>query len=842
MSTHTPITPSWYYDDLRFHFSVFTRGILRVMPPVLYCIGTLFALLAWFDTGNIRLHYAGVLVGLFLLDSFFSHNKADRAISELPHNTGARVNIAPSVTPRCFRIVEQSMDRARVLHSPFSLTLCEELVRRFSYALELLELNASDLQVHLETLYQDISGESNEHILQEIQTLFLAGFESADKEHKQYLDESDLFVALLENQITPLARFFSAFDISGLDLRFALSAARYRGGWGRKFTMRTIILHRVRGSGMSSRRRMNRAWTSRTTPFLDTISQDISYLALRDEVGFLVGHEHEYRRIIKTLTRPAMNNVLLVGDPGAGKETLVHRLAYQIAHDSVPRPLFDKRVVEISVHTLLAGTKTEGDMMKEVVHMLDEIRAAGNVVLYIPDIHLVVKSSLRQITAADALLSSFRGGGFQVIATTYTEDYTRYIESQSSFRDTFEMVHVEEISEVEALRVLIYISRILQTQFHVTIGYKALRTAVRLAHRYLHDKMLPSSAEELLKEAAMLVCDRGGIFVKEGDVIDLVEAKTHIPLKKASGSEAELLLHLEQEMKKSIVGQDRAVIAIAKSLRAYRSGLLRSRGPIAAFLFVGPTGVGKTEVAKAITRLMFGDETHMIRLDMAEFAEQKSIARLLGSLENETKGFLGHVLREKPYGVVLLDEFEKAHPDVLHLFLSVFDEGVLTDVWGRSIDFSHTIIIATSNAHSQFIYDMVEQDTNLHVIEKELKHKLLSYFKPELLNRFSDIIVFEPLQKESLARIAELQLGKFIEEVRQGHGIELACSERAFAAIVAQGFDPVFGARPLRHLIEGTIKPLIAERILAKALSRRGYAIIDYSDATFFCVERETLL
>jgi len=809
---------------------------MRIVPFLSYLMLGGVAILFLFESSDSNLKYIGALISLFLLDTFIYRNEATRRIDESELNQKTGINVALYTSPGALQILEKNMGHALFLKKDFYLLLCLDMVREryITEVLKRLELDEDKIVTHIHTLLEDETVDTQEGVLDKVTQLVGSAFNEARRHHKPFIDESDLFVALLLQGPPQLTNFFVALGVHPSDVSLALLVRRRKKRFLKTTGIRTILLGTARRHIVPKRKVMNRAWTARPTPLLDSLSRDITHLAGKDVVGFLVGHREEYERMVQVLKRPSSNNVLLVGEPGVGKEALVQYLAYQITKDNTVKELFDKRVVEISVHSLLAGTESGGGVQKKVLTILNEIRGAGNIVLSIPDVHHIVKTSGENVAAIDVLLSSFREEGIQVVATTYLDDYRRHLEHHSAFRDVFEVVRVEEVSENEAVEILVHTSAILEARFGMVISYKAIRQAARLARRYLRNTLLPSSAEELLREAAVLARDRKAAGVFEGDIVELVESKVHIPLQRARGSEVEQLLGLEQDMKQSIVGQEEAITAVAKSMRSYRGGLTRKDGPIATFLFVGPTGVGKTEVSKVFARSIFHSEQAIIRFDMAEFQEKNALSRLIGSLEHDTRGLLTSIVRDKPFSLILLDEFEKANQDVLNLFLSIFDEGKCTDAWGRSTDFSNTIIIATSNAHSKFIYDSIEGGVPVGDMNNELKHKLLDYFRPELLNRFSGVIIFKPLTKEHLRAIAELHVKRLISEMRSNHGIELQCTSEAVSLIVDLGFDPLFGARPLRNVLEGTIKPLIAEHLLRTNENRKRYVTISVRDKHFF--------
>jgi ATP-dependent Clp protease ATP-binding subunit ClpC len=441
--------------------------------------------------------------------------------------------------------------------------------------------------------------------------------------------------------------------------------------------------------------------------------------------------------------------------------------------------------------------------------------------LFVPAIDNLVKTSgPYALSASDILLPAIQSGFFPVIGSTYPREYQQFIEPKSDLNAAFEIVRIEEISEADAVKIMVYDSLILENQFHVKIKFGAIKQAVVLAHRYLHTKLLPSSAEEVLKESLAYIQRQGRKVLEIEDVVAVVERQTKIPIQRAGPEETEKLLKLEELIHRRLINQEEAVKAVSWALREYRSGLSRKGGPIAAFLFVGPTGVGKTELSKILAQLQFGSQELMLRFDMSEYQDKQSIFRFIGSPDGQLPGNLTEAVSQKPYSLILLDEFEKAHPDILNLFLQVFDDGRLTDNLGRLVDFQNTIIIATSNAHSEFIKTEIEQGRQMESIAEALKQKLTDYFKPELINRFSTIIVFRALKLEEIFQITKLQLNDLAKTLAQSQGIDLKFEDEAVKKIAELGYSPVFGARPLRQVISENIRGVLAEKILRKEISR----------------------
>jgi len=572
---------------------------------------------------------------------------------------------------------------------------------------------------------------------------------------------------------------------------------------------------------------MNRAWTARPTPLLDQISTDLTDAARLGGIGFLVGHEGELSRLLDVLARSGKPNALLIGEAGAGKETIVEHLAYLMVHDQIPPQLFDKRLVAFDVGGLIAGAD-QGEIQGRIEKAFREIYEAGNIVLYIPEIHNLSRTAgPKQITAAQTLLPFLLSGELPVIGTTFPKEFKQFIESDSQFKDAFEIIRVEEVSPEEAQLILVYRSLLLERQYKVKITFGAVRTAVQVAHKYFHEKLLPASADDLLRETVADSANRENEFVRSEDVVLVAEKRVNVPIHEVDSGEATKLLNLEEIIHRRLINQEEAVKAVAESLREYRSGLAREGGPIAAFLFVGPTGVGKTELAKILAEVQFGSQAAMVRLDMSEYQEIQSIHRLIGAPDGEMGGALTDAVREKPYCLVLLDEFEKAHPDIWNLFLQVFDDGRLTDSLGRVVDFENTIIIATSNAHSDVIHEALRKGESMTDIAEYLKNILVDVFHPELLNRFSDIIVFRDLKPNELEAIVRLQLEELADLLKESREVRLEWSGEVVELLAKLGYEPAYGARPLRRVIRDKIKEPLSEKIIAGEINRGSRVKVD---------------
>ena len=812
-----------FFDEPRLRMSVAGRFLVRFVTWVFYL--SLLAATALFLISDItRVKWIGIALLLFIIDRAIHRGEADVPIGELPANGSAKVNVARLMRSVVLGVLERSFDQAIVARRDFYLDVAAKILesRNIRDALIRLDVKPDEFKQKLETLSNEggsstAAGIGRDIIVQNASSLMTAAFGEALAAGHNFIELDDVFSALARVDDELVSRLFTVFSIESGDLSRALilssAARRMRRLPGRLGGFAAVTHHRP------AHRIMNRAWTSRPTPLLDQFSEDLTDLARERAVGFLVGHENELTQLIETLARPANPNALLVGEAGIGKESIIQHLAFRLTRDDVPKPLFDKRLVSLGIQNLIAGASPE-EFHKRLQSIAAEIETADNIILYIPDIHnLVHTSGTAYLSAADALMPIIMGNRFPIIGTSYPREFREFIEPRSDFAGAFEVIHVQEVSVAEAEKILTYESIILEREYGIMASFGAVKRSVALAKRFFRTKFLPSSAEELLKSAFVDAKARGEKELHPDRVSAVCEAKVHVPLHAASEAESQSLLHLEDTIHERLIGQDEAVKAVAQAIREYRSGIARQGGPIASFLFVGPTGVGKTELAKTIAKVQFGSEKEMHRFDMTEYQDKQSFFRFIGSPDGATRGALTEAVLEKPYSLILLDEFEKAYPDILNLFLQVLDDGRLTDNLGRTVDFSNTIIIATSNAHSDIINESLAKGESMANIAEYLKSRLTDVFKPELINRFSKIVVFRDLLPAELEKIVVLNLNELAGTVK-AQGMALDFDPVAIKKLASLGFDPKFGARPLRRVIDEKLRAPLAEAILAKKIAR----------------------
>ncbi len=807
------------YREPRLSLTSFGEFLTRLAGYSAYTLLVVGAVFLFVSDSN-ALHAAAALITLFLIDRTMHRKEGERAIVELK---GTEKNIALASTPNTYQVINYSYRKARMLRKNFYLILLQELLEHgeIKEVLQRLSIDSRALHEKIDSaLKENKMDGTKESLLKAIESLAIIAYENAVTTGEKFVHSRNFFVALSQIGDASVAKIFELFELSTPGLQEAVIFGR----WNRTLFGLKGLPHALGGfvsrPRIVKKRIMNRAWTARPTPTLDAYSTDLTDLARMGEAGFLIGHEKEFDTMLQIISRPGKPNALLVGEPGSGKSAIIEHLAYRMVKDDVPSVLFDKRLISLDVGSVISDATSEA-LAGRLERIATEIVRAGNIVLYIPNIHNLFRTgSQKAMNAIDILFPLVKDNGIPVVADTYPREFKQYVEPRTDFLEQFQVLNIEEISESDSLRYLVYSSLLLEKQFGIFITFRALEKAVYLAHRYFHDTMLPGNAEDLLKRALVSAKDDKKKTLTVDDVVAVAEAQSKIPISQAKEIEAEKLLNLEQIIHERLVNQEAAVKSVSQSLREYRSGLARKGGPIATFLFVGPTGVGKTELAKILADIQFGSKDFMLRFDMSEYQDKQSIFRFIGTPDGEKSGALTDAVLKAPYSLVLLDEFEKAHPDILNLFLQVFDDGRLTDNLGHTVDFQNTIIIATSNAHSELIKSEIEAGKQPAEIVEELKKRLVDYFKPELINRFSDIIVFRSLNPDEIYVVAKYLVKEVVGTLRETQGIDLVVDDSALRKIAALGFSPVFGARPLRQVVSEKVRSALAEKILRREISR----------------------
>lgn len=575
---------------------------------------------------------------------------------------------------------------------------------------------------------------------------------------------------------------------------------------------------------------MNRSYTAVATPLLDSVSRDLTQTARVGGLSLTIGREQEFEEIFRIFETGSLG-VVLVGFPGVGKRSIIQGIAARMASEEVPEILQDKRFVELSLPALVGSAGRQGELEDRLMRIMNEIIRAGNVVLFIENIENIIGLSTegsRNLDAADVFAQTMERARIPIIATSEPVPYRKTVEG-SPLMSVMQKVSIQEVDQNGAIQILEGKANYIEYEHDVIFTYGAIEKSVQLSSRYFHEQYLPEKAVNLLQEVASYVASAKGknSFVTGEDVASIVSQRANVPVTQVTEEESEKLLHLEDRMHGRVIGQHEAVVAVASALRRARAELRDQKRPIANFLFLGPTGVGKTELAKTVADVYFGDENAMIRLDMSEYQDRTSIHRLIGVPGEASGGYLTESVRTNPFSLVLLDELEKAHPDILNVFLQVMDDGRLTDVVGRTIDFTNTILIATSNAGSNYIQDQIRAKASVERIKQGLlNQELKNYFRPEFLNRFDAVVVFKPLTLPEIVEIVKLLLGQVAKRL-EDKGITLHATDSAVKEIADIGFDPVFGARPLRRTIQERVDNALAQALLTRQIGRRDVAVLE---------------
>ena len=627
---------------------------------------------------------------------------------------------------------------------------------------------------------------------------------------------------------------------------------------------------------------------------LETYSMDLTQMAREGRLDPVIGREQEIQRVVQILSRRTKNNPCLIGEPGVGKTAVVEGLAARIAEGAVPDTIRDKRLMTLDLSGMVAGSKYRGEFEERIKRLIAEVKNDGQVLLFIDEIHTIIGAGGAEgaLDASNILKPSLARGEIQVIGATTIEEYRKYIEKDAALERRFQPVMTNEPGEMESIEILKGLRPAYEKHHQVDISDEAIEAAVKMSVRYINDRFLPDKAIDLIDEASakvklasmsltgelqkltkqmseldekkeeaiiagdMILASEIGkdqkllsaeiasaqrnverrnkrrVTVSERDIADVVSSWTKIPVKQLEEKESERLMRLESTLHRRVVGQDEAVTAVAKAIRRGRVGLKDPKRPIGSFLFLGPTGVGKTELSKALAEAMFGSENNIIRMDMSEYMEKHSVSKLIGSppgyVGYDEGGQLSEKVRRNPYSILLFDEIEKAHPDVFNILLQVLDDGHITDSQGRRVDFKNTVIIMTSNAGASsiiapkklgFLSDNDEKADYTRMktaVMEEVKH----IFKPEFLNRIDDIIVFHSLTQEHIRKIVGIMMNEISDRAREQMGIELHASDGVLRMLSEAGFDPVYGARPLRRAIQNKVEDLLAEEILSGKIHR----------------------
>lgn len=559
--------------------------------------------------------------------------------------------------------------------------------------------------------------------------------------------------------------------------------------------------------------------TGRVTPDLDEVSTDFTQMVKKGLVEKTYWRKEEIKRVADLLGG-SNRNVLVVGAPGCGKTGIIKGIAYSVIRGTQFEQLRFKRIVNLEVGKVLAGTRSSGDVADKLKRAIEDALGAGDVIIFVDDIHNLIAGSAVEDTktssAYTVLTNYLSDGKLQFIGATNIESYRKYIEPNGSFSQLFQIVEIPPSSKEETLEIIKVKAEILEQQFGVLTTYPALEKVIEMGDKLIHERVFPDKAVDILNRCVSQVAKSTRIVTVDL-VLQTLSEITHIPVAAVTQDESQKLLNIEKEMKKRVIGQDEAINMIGSSLRRARAGIRNEKKPIASFLFVGTTGVGKTETAKTLARVYFGDEKLMIRLDMSEYQQLDSIDRLIGVPDGSTKGVLTEAVRSRPFALILLDEIEKAHQNILLAFLQVLDDGRLTDSSGTTVDFTNTIIIATSNVGTRSIQGVFAKNGSFDEMREVALKDVREKFAPEFLNRFNGTIVYKPLSMDSVRKIADIMLDG-VRNMGEQKGIKITFKPVLLDELLKRGYNPEWGARPMARVIEESVMNYLAIKILSKEL------------------------
>jgi len=649
------------------------------------------------------------------------------------------------------------------------------------------------------------------------------------------------------------------------------------------------------------------------TPLVDQLATDLTTKAEEKKLDPVIGRQMEIERVIQILARRTKNNPALIGEPGVGKTAIVEGLAQRIIEGDVPAPLMNKRLLQLDVGSLVAGTMYRGQFEERLKRVIDELKQSG-AILFIDEVHMLVGAGAAgsSVDAANILKPALSRGELQVIGATTMDEYRKHIESDAALERRFQPIQVEEPSEEETIEILKGIRSAYEEHHHLVISDEALEAAAHLSSRYVTERFLPDKAIDLIDESSSRVrmykseaakeskdlfgklrqarqnrslaqeegnsddvreweereielseqierlrtgWDRASSpVVSAEDIAEVVSMWTGVPLMQLAEEESQRLLKMEEELQKSIIGQDDAIVAISRAVRRARAGLKDPRRPIGSFMFLGPTGVGKTELTKTLAKFMFGSEDAAVQLDMSEFMERHTASRLVGAppgyIGYEEAGQLTEALRRRPYSIVVFDEVEKAHPEVHNMLLQIMEEGHLSDAKGRKVDFRNAIIVMTSNIGADMIKrqsglgfalkrdEITEERLSYEDMRKKLNESLKRAFRPEFINRLDAVVIFRSLNKEDIQRIVTLELDKVAERLKE-HNLILSATPAALAALADQGYDAEFGARPLRRVIQQRVEDPLSDRVLGGEFQNGDNVLVSLNSEGEIVLERD---
>ena len=804
----------FYFQNSFLGLNPYLRKTIKILKESFYLLVFISAILLLFSRVSFFQNLA-LLVILIILT--LSLKKTAREDIRSAYHHKIKINLDDYLDKKTKNFLIEALTKAEILKPEnFHLFLFQELLKIREIKRVFLRLNTEVPKINLE-FNREILDLNNE-----ILPILISAFNLAKSLNLPYINILIFFLALKKESGEKLTKIFENLDLKNEHFLSAVLIEIFsqKVTWQKTALFQPLAVFQKKASPKAL---LNKALTSKATNTLDAYSIDLTYLANKKSAGYLIGHQKELQRLIENLKQG--DNILLIGDEGLGKEAIILHLAWLIQNELVPKELLDYRLVKLDLSLVYSQNKEK--FLEILSKIIEDVFSSGYIILYFPYLETIILE--KNIDVFQILGQVLRSKQIPIIVTMTP---TGYIKSKPKINldSFFEKIEISELSEEESIFLLTLKSILLEKKENIIITPQSISMAVFLAKRFIKDKPLPGSAEEIIIEGIELAKKNQSKHLTKEAIQEIIFEKTKIPVKQITFEEKEKLLSLENLLHQRIVDQEEAIREIARVLKIYRAGLEKKKGPIGVFIFVGPTGVGKTETAKVLAKIYYGSEKNMVRLDMVEFQNSEDLDKLIGSKDGQVLGRLTEPLRQNPYSLILLDEFEKTHPTILKIFLPIFDEGFVKDALGREVDFTNSLIICTSNAYSEDIKQGIEKGIEFDKIKEGLKSKLSQIFSVELLNRFDQIVVYKPLGNNELLKITEIMINDLKAEVLLKHGVDLEITPSALKEIVRLGTDPIFGARPLQRKINEIIKSELANLILANKLSRGNKVVIDFEE------------
>jgi len=746
-------------------------------------------------------------------------------------NTKRKIDVSRGFSQAGLKVIEEAFmlannskhSQIKLSHLFFSLLKDKEVVAIFSR----LNVDGKELINKLKKyVSQDLAGQTNlgfkTELSSEVKEVLIKAYLRALKSGLKEVGPMNLILPCLTND-EKIAEILYDLEVDYNKINNVIEWFRINDRLLANYRLYKKMARLKPSSGM------DRAYTAVATPALNHFGYDLVRAAKNGRLELCVARDREIESIFQAL-ESGRTGVILVSPPGVGKNAIAGGIAQLMVEEDVPKILKDKRLFELDVARLVSGV-TPAQAEERMLVIIDEIIRANNIILYIENIENlmgITAGEEQSLDLSEVLANGLERKNFYCLATATDNNYSKYIEGKP-LANAMAKVVIDEPGENQAIQMIESKIGYLEGKYKVYFSYNAIVQAIQLTDKFIHDKYLPAKAIDILESIAVKVAKTKGenALVTKDNIAEIISEVTRIPVTKISETESKALLNLEDKIHQRMIDQDEAIKMVAASLRRARVELREGKKPIANFLFLGPTGVGKTELAKTVAEVYFGKEDYMIRLDMSEYQHQDSVKKMIGSPSSGNLGYLTEAVRKSPYSLILLDEFEKAHADILNLFLQVMDDGRLTDGQGRTIDFTNSIIIATSNVGAVYIQEKIAANVDIEQVKQVLINEHLNkVMRPELINRFDGVIVFNPLSQKDVVEITRLMLNK-INKMLETKGISLRAEEEGISSLAKEGYDVKFGARPLRRLLQEKIEDKIANRILNGELKRRDMVVID---------------